>query len=127
LAQESAGNQPSHIVNQGVGLLVFVGGVALLALVFLWAYHLYQDLDLNAFPVRTASVRAEVPRVGATPLPAGTNTATPQPAQPITAIAAKFVGKLLLLLAMGWIGALIASKGIGLAVGPARAPQRTAD
>lgn len=121
MAQESAGHQPSHAVNQILGLLVFAGGVVLLVLVFVWAYHLY--LSLDATLVHVSPLVAQPPMAGAppgAPLPPGTVTAAPGAATNIWQIVGLLVGKFVMLLAMGWIGALIASKGVALAVGAAR-------
>ena len=127
MAQEPAGNQPSHAVNQILGLLVFAGGIILLVLVFVWAYHLYLGLDAHLFPVAALSGQ---PHVAGAPssaaLPPGTVTATPHAGTNLWEAGALLVSRLLLLLAMGWIGALIASKGVALAVGPPR-PSRPAE
>lgn len=125
MGQETAGNQPSHVINQALGLLIFIGGVVLLALVFLWAYRLYEGLDADLLQVQPARVQPAVPGLGpAHPLPSGSLTAQPQPQRPLSSVALVLVARLLILLAMGWIGGLITSKGIGLAVGPSRAAQR---
>lgn len=120
MGQEPAANQPRHVVNQLIGLLVFAGGVVLLVLVFSWAYHIYLGLDANPFHVAPLPGQPHVAGVpAAAPLPPGTITAAPQPASGILSAAAVLILKLLTLLGMGWIGALVASKGISLAVGPA--------
>jgi hypothetical protein len=123
LSQDSPVNQPSHAVNQVVGLLVFGGGILLLALVFAWAYHLYAGLDANFFCVKPIAVQPHVVGVPPpAPMPPSTVIAAPQPtAAGILPVGVALIFKLFMLLAMGWVGALIASKGIALALGPARA------
>jgi len=125
MGSETPINQPSHVINQALGLLVFLGGVALLAVVFLWAYRLYEGLDASLMQVQPAPVRAVVPGLAPGPgLPPGTTTARPQPQRSLPSLAVSLVAKLLILLVMGWVGAMIASKGIGLAVGAPRAAPR---
>ncbi len=122
MGQDAAVNQPSHVLNQAVGLLVFLAGVALLALVFWWAYRLYDGLDASLLGVQAGPVRPAVSGlVPAAPLPSGTLTARPEARVALSPLALVLVAKLLVLLVMGWIGGLIASKGIGLATGPPRA------
>jgi hypothetical protein len=125
MGQEIAGNRPSQTINQALGLLIFLGGVVLLALVFLWAYRLYEGIDANLLQVQPAQVQPVVPGLGpSNPLPPGGLTAQPQPRGPLSSLALVLLAKLLILLVLGWIGGLIASKGIGLAVGPPRTVDR---
>lgn len=125
MGQESSGNQPSHVINQALGLLIFLGGVVLLVLVFLWAYRLYEGLDAGLMRVQPAQVQPAVAGLGPSqPLPPGGLSAKPEPQGSLASMGVALVAKLLILLVMGWVGGLIASKGIGLAVGPPRTVER---
>ena len=121
MGQETVDRQPSHAANQAVGLLVFAGGIVLLGLVFYWAWGLYEGLDQGLVEVRPAQNLPPVEGVGpAKPAPPGTVAAEPQNGTPWWHGTVILVAKLLVLLGMGWIGGLIASKGIRLALGPSR-------
>jgi len=125
MGQEIPGSQPSHVINQALGLLIFLGGVVLLALVFLWAYRLYEGIDASLLRVQPAQVQPAVAGLGpASPLPPGGLAAQPQAGGSLASVGLVLVAKLLILLVMGWVGGLIASKGIGLAVGPRRTVER---
>jgi len=114
-------NQPSHAINQVVGLVVFAGGLALLILVFAWAYHLYVTVDAQMFQVQPLRAQPAVKGLdGGKALPPGTLTAQPQLAAALAQTALAVVIKMLALALMGWVGALVASKGIRLATGPPR-------
>lgn len=122
MGPETPANQPSHVINQAIGLLVFLGGVALLAGVFLWAYHLYAGIDAGLLHVQATQARPAVHGLAPGPaLPPGALSTQPQSQTSLVALVLGLFAKLLILLVMGWVGALIASKGISLAVGPPRA------
>lgn len=106
-----------RITNQVTGLLIFLVGVVLLVLVFSWAHGLYQSIDAPMFGVQPAT---EQPQVAGTPkaapLPPGSVKAEPGTARALTPTALALVVKLLSLIVMGWVAALVAGKGITLAV-----------
>ena len=111
-----------HVVhrrtNQVLGLLILAGGIALLLLVFMWAYHLYLGIGGEMVGVKPAVQAPVVPGTAAVPAPPpGTLTAAPgSGTQPVTAALILFA-RLCALLVMGWLAGLLASKGVALATG----------
>ena len=118
MGEGSTGQLSTHrTANQVLGLVVFVGGVALLLFVFVWAYALYQGINGEMFG---AQPTVQQPQVAGTPpskLPAsGVVTARPGTSTPLLPAVAALLGKLLALLVLGWLAALLASKGAALAL-----------
>ena len=104
--------------NQVLGLLIVAGGIVLLVLVFLLAYHLFQSINGSMFEAHPA---LQQPHVPGTPLghalPPGTVTARPNVGLPPATAVMVLVAKLLALVVMGWLAGLLASKGAALATG----------
>lgn len=105
------------MANQVTGLLIFLVGVGLLVMVFVWAHELYKGVDAPMFGVHPVS---EQPQVAGTPkaapLPPGAVKAEPGTVRALTPAAMALLAKLLALIVMAWVGALVAGKGIALAV-----------
>lgn len=106
--------------NQVLGLVILLAGIAMLILVFLWAYQLYQSIGGETFAARPATAAAQVAGTPSSSAPpAGAVSARPGTGQsPITAALVLFA-RLLALLVMGWLAGLLASKGVALATGSA--------
>lgn len=117
-SEPSAKPAARHLTNQVLGLVVFVAGIALLALVFLWAWHLYEGINSAAFAVRPTTQAVTVP--GGQPLPAnpgGAVSAVPDPKFSLLGVLCAYGIRLLTLLVLGWLAALLAAKGASLARG----------
>ena len=103
-----------------VGLMVFLGGIAMIVMVFVWAYALYSSVgdELNQVAISQA-----IPTTN----PAATDSDQPPsaPAEQVTVaaptsgtsladVAAVFGLKLVFLALMAWAGALVATKGVAM-------------
>lgn len=104
-------------VNQAVGLLVMGAGIALLILVFVWAFQLYSSIGPAMFSVQPVTMSS--PQVSGTtaakPLPGGSLQAKPEPKAAVQPNILSLVAQLATLLVMGWLAGLLASKGVALA------------
>ena len=102
-------------VNQVLGILVFLVGVALLALVFASAYQLYLGIGSDTLGAVPQNQVAKVPGAAnaLSPTP-GTVKTLPGADKPLVTVLAIFGAKLLALLVMGWLAGLLASKGAAL-------------
>lgn len=108
-------------LNQVLGLVVFGLGVVMLALVFIWAYDLYQGIDGSTFGARPQTQPITVPGAPSPRTVApGTVVATPDQGNPLVATLAALGGRLLALLVLGWLAALLAGRGAALAMQPPR-------
>ena len=103
--------------NQVVGLLIMAAGIALLVLVFLWAYHLYQSINGETFGVQPTVRALPVTGTPTAPPPAGAMTAKPGVGASPTTAALVLFARLFALLVMGWVAGLLANKGVALATG----------
>jgi len=108
--------------NQVVGLLIMAAGIALLVLVFLWAYQLYQSINGATFGVQPMVTPAHVAGTPPLPAPAGALTAKPSAGMAPTTAALVLFARLFALLVMGWVAGLLASKGVALATGTPHKP-----
>jgi len=103
-----------------VGLMVFLGGIAMIVMFFLWAYALYSSVgdELNQVAISQA-VPTTNPAAGDSDQPPSA------PAEQVTVaattsgtslvdVAAAFALKLLFLALMGWAGGLVAAKGVAM-------------
>lgn len=109
--------------NQVAGLLIMAAGIALLALVFFWAYHLYESINGETFGVQPTVKAAPVSGTPHAPVPPGAVTAKPGAATSPTTAALVLFARLFALLVMGWVAGLLASKGVALATGTPHKPQ----
>ena len=103
------------VAGTAIGLLVFLAGVTMIILVFSWGYGMFESIDSQTFAVASASSLApDQPGSSA-------DIASAQPGGPTLAsvgitLAVKFLG----LLVLGWLGAMVASKGAEMTAGGAR-------
>jgi len=103
-----------------VGLMVFLGGIAMIVMVFVWAYALYSSVgdELNqvaisqAPPVTNpaASDSDQPPNVPAEKV----TVAAPKSGPSLAHVALLFGFKLVFLALMGWAGGLVATKGMAM-------------
>ena len=106
-----------RVANQVTGLLIFFLGVGLLVFVFMWAHELYRGLDAPMFGVHPVTEQPQVAGTPkASPLPPGAVKAEPRTVRALTPTAMALLAKLLALIVMAWVAALVAGKGITLAV-----------
>jgi len=100
-----------------VGLVVFLGGIAMIVMVFVWAYALYSSVgdELNQVAISQA-IPTTNPAAGEPPsAPAEQVTvAAPTSATSLADVAAVFALKLVFLALMAWAGALVATKGVAM-------------
>ncbi len=103
-----------------VGLMVFLGGIAMIVMVFVWAYALYGSVDAK---LNQVAISRAIPTTN----PAATDSDQPPsaPAQPVIVAApasgtslidvgAMFALKSVFLALMAWAGALVATKGVSM-------------
>jgi len=112
-----------------VGILVFIAGIAMIVMVFGWVRGIFDGVDEQVQQVRTARVQAAAVQHEAQaaadaaaevnpedPAPAGqVVVATPNEGPTIADVGLAVGLKMLGLLVLGWLGALVASKGAQLA------------
>ncbi|MGD9495110.1 MAG: hypothetical protein AB7Y46_02250 [Armatimonadota bacterium] len=112
-----------------VGILVFLAGIAMMVIVFTWVRGVFDSVDAQVQQVRTARAQAaaaerEAQMATASETPAGVPAqssaqsavvATPQQGPTIADVGVTIALKMLGLLVLGWLGALVASKGAQLA------------
>ncbi len=103
-----------------VGLVVFLGGIAMIVMVFLWAYALYSSVggELNQVAISQA-IPATNPAAGDSDQPPSApaeqvTVAAPTSGTSLVDVAAVFALKLLFLALMAWAGALVATKGVAM-------------
>jgi hypothetical protein len=117
------------IVGSVVGLLVFLGGIAMIVAVFMWTYHLFDNIDeeIGRTQVSRPPVApAEEPKPAASDTSGAAESPQPDkpPARPVEAkphgpgvaqVAAILGLKILALLILALCGSLVAAKGAQLA------------
>lgn len=126
--QQSAGGgaKAFDIVGGVIGLLVFLAGIAMIILVFTWVRDVFDDVDSQVQQVRSARVAAEAAQAEAEAAAAASAedgetpaddvvVATPNKGPTIADVGVTVGLKMLGLLVLGWLGALVASKGAQLA------------
>lgn len=105
----------TQMVNQVLGIIVFLAGVAMLIFVFYSAYHLYLSISSETFGAQPASQQVTVS--GATPVftpPAGSIKTSPERSPSLAVLLATFVAKLIALLVLGWLAGIVAGKGAAM-------------
>lgn len=108
-------------LNQVLGLVVFGVGVLMLALVFIWAYDLYQGIDSDTFGAREQTQAITVPGAPHPQTVApGTVAASPDKGRPLVSTLAALGMRLVALLILGWLASLLAGRGAALALQPPR-------
>jgi hypothetical protein len=124
------GARAFDIVGGVIGLLVFLAGIAMIILVFTWVRGVFEDVDSQVQQVRSAraaaaQAEAEAEAAQAEALDAEADegageaadvvAATPNQGPTIGEVGATVGLKMIGLLVLGWLGALVASKGAQLA------------
>ncbi|MGC9319964.1 MAG: hypothetical protein ACP5KN_18175 [Armatimonadota bacterium] len=114
-----------------IGILVFVAGIAMIIMVFTWVRGVFDGVDEQVQQVRSARAAAaaqeaatsaerepaEAPEAAA-PEPGSSSAsvvASPNQGPTIADVGVTIALKMLGLLVLGWLGALVASKGAQLA------------
>ena len=103
-----------------VGLVVFFGGIAMIVMVFVWAYTLYSSVgdELNQVAISQATATTN-PAAGDSDQPPSApaeqvTVAAPTSGTSLADVAAAFALKLVFLALMAWAGALVATKGVAM-------------
>ena len=103
-----------------VGLVVFLGGIAMIVMVFVWAYALYSSVgeELNQMAVSRAAATVN-PAVAQRDQPETAPTkevvvAAPSAETSLAHVGAMFALKLVFLALMAWAGSLVATKGVAM-------------
>lgn len=123
------GARAFDIVGGVIGLLVFIAGIAMIVFVFTWVRGVFDDVDAQIQEVRSARVVAEQAAAEAEAAQAEAEmdaeadetdggdvvVATPNAGPTIAEVGITMGLKMLGLLVLGWLGALVASKGAQLA------------
>ncbi len=108
-----AGRAPgaaADALGRVVGLLVFLAGIVLLVVVFVWAYQLFDRVDEyidSAAPAQVAQNPNQDGNVAPPPAPA-------PPSRTLAQVAAIIGLKLLAVFALGYCASLVAGRGAGL-------------
>ncbi len=112
------------ILGKVLGLLVFLGGIAMIVLVFTWVRGIFDGIDDQVQVVHRAYVadlqaRQQKETAGETDDAGGnpqeTVVATPGAGPTLAEVATTVALKMFGLLVLGWLGALVAAKGAHLA------------
>ncbi len=110
-AADSNATRIVHIAGVTLGIFVFLAGIAMIVLVFTWGYGLFQSIDNEMFGVSYVSGLSTPAADGAT-ANAAADVAAATPGGPsLLATGAVLALKLIALLVLGWLGAMVASKG----------------
>jgi len=103
-----------------VGLMVFLGGIAMIVMVFVWAYALYSSVgdELNQVAISQATPTTN-PAAGANEQPPNApaekvTVAAPTSGTNLAQVATVFALKLLFLALMAWAGGLVATRGVAM-------------
>ena len=103
-----------------VGLMVFLGGIAMIVMVFVWAYALYGSVgdELNQVAINQATPTANPATSNRDRPPSASaeqvTVAAPTSGTSLVDVAAVFALKLLFLALMAWAGGLVATKGVAM-------------
>lgn len=116
------GAKAFDIVGGVVGLLVFIAGIAMIVMVFTWVRDIFDGVDAQVQEVRSARIQAEMAAAAAQAEAQNEDAeggdvivATPNQGPTIADVGVTVGLKMLGLLVLGWLGALVASKGAQLA------------
>ena len=103
--------------GSALGVLVFLAGIAMIVAVFFWGYELFVGMDEEILGVRY------VQGLSAQQSDPGGDVASAEPAGPgLAEIAAVLGFKFVALLVLGWLGAMVASKGAEMTGVGAKSP-----
>lgn len=97
-------------VGSVLGLLVFLAGIAMIVVVFTMVHGVFDGVDQQMAAVRVASAQAAQDAQAT-----DTITATPGAGPTFSEVGITIGLKILGLLVLGWLGALVSSKGAQLA------------
>ncbi len=100
-------------VGSVLGLLVFLAGIAMIVVVFTMVRGVFDGVDQQMAAVRVASAQAAQAAQGTQAT--DTITATPGAGPTFSEVGITIGLKMLGLLTLGWLGALVSSKGAQLA------------
>ncbi len=120
------GAKAFDIVGGVVGLLVFIAGIAMIVMVFGWVRGVFDDVDAQVQDVRSARIEAQsaaaAAQAEASAAAASEDAAagdvvvaTPNKGPTVADVGLTVGLKMLGLLVLGWLGALVASRGAQLA------------
>lgn len=122
------GAKAFDIVGGVIGLLVFLAGIAMIVLVFTWVRDVFDDVDTQIQQVRSARIEAaaaearaqaeaaaEAEASGDDAAAGDVVVATPNQGPTIAEVGISMGLKMIGLLVLGWLGALVASRGAQLA------------
>lgn len=117
---KDGGARAFDIVGGVIGLIVFLVGIAMIVIVFTWVRGVFEGVDEQVQEVRAA--RAEIAAIEAEAAEAARAAgeeevviATPHEGPTIADVGVTMALKMLGLLVLGWLGALVASRGAHLA------------
>jgi len=103
-----------------VGLMVFLGGIAMIVMVFVWAYALYGSVgdELNRVAISQGTPMTN-PAAGDNEQPPNApaekvTVAAPRSGTSLAHVAMLFALKLIFLALMAWAGGLVATRGVAM-------------
>jgi len=117
----TGGTKEFDLAGGIVGILVFLAGIAMIIMVFTWVRGVFDGVDAQIQQVRQASDAAAAAQVEAQAtaeeagLDPGAVVVSPHEGPTIADVGMTVGLKMLGLLVLGWLGALVASKGAQLA------------
>ena len=107
-SEQKPARKPIDTVGSVLGLLVFLAGIAMIVVVFTMVRGVFDGVDQQMAAVRLASAQAAAQATDAV-------TATPGAGPTFSEVGITVGLKMLGLLVLGWLGALVSSKGAQLA------------
>jgi hypothetical protein len=108
------------VAAQAVGLLVFLAGVAMIALVFSWTYGVFSGVDQQIAQVKPAAAAAAgpvLPEKSDNAKPPRVVIASPRVGPTLAEVSVTLLIKLVALFVLGWVASLVAARGAALATG----------
>lgn len=97
-----------------LGIVVFLAGIVMIIMVFTWAHGLVTDIDAQVLDVQQIAPQAAEQA-------ASEDVVADPGARPLAVTGASLALQFLGLLVLGWLGAMVSSKGAELASGPSGA------
>ena len=115
---DSGARTASSDTMRRIGLAVFLAGVAMIIMVFVWAYGLFGSIDTEIAEVFTTPAVTNPAAASTTEAseasPPAVAVAAPSSGPSLTQTAAALGLKLIFLALMAWAGALVAGKGVAM-------------
>lgn len=96
-----------------LGIVVFLAGIVMIVMVFAWAHDLVTSIDAQLLDVQQVSAQAADE-------PASGDVVADPGARSLGVTGVSLALQFLGLLVLGWLGAMVSSKGAELASGPNR-------